>query len=70
MQQLFNVTPTSSRRTHADWKSALQKNIMEILKNGTLPSVKGPEDWFTGSVRIDPLFQKKEVTKLSKNHYL
>ncbi|PHN06821.1 (R)-mandelonitrile lyase [Flavilitoribacter nigricans] len=36
---------------------------MEIIKNGKLPSVKGPQDWFTGSVRIDPLFQKKEVTK-------
>ncbi|MCB0284590.1 MAG: cupin domain-containing protein [Calditrichaeota bacterium] len=35
---------------------------MEILKNGTLASIKGPEDWFTGSVRIDPLFAKKEVT--------
>lgn len=36
---------------------------MEIIKNGALPSVKGPEDWFTGSVRIDPLFSKKEATK-------
>ncbi|MCB0608822.1 MAG: cupin domain-containing protein [Lewinella sp.] len=36
---------------------------MEIIKNGILPSMKGPEDWFTGSVRIDPLFQKKEATK-------
>ena len=29
---------------------------MEIIKNGTQASVKGPEDWFTGEVRIDPLF--------------
>ena len=36
---------------------------MEITKNGAIPSVKGPEDWFTGSVRIDPLFQKKEATR-------
>lgn len=36
---------------------------MEITKNGVIPSVKGPEDWFTGSVRIDPLFQKKDETK-------
>ncbi|MDY3809277.1 cupin domain-containing protein [Desulfovibrio sp. PG-178-WT-4] len=27
-----------------------------ILRNGTQPSVKGPEAWFTGTVRIDPLF--------------
>ena len=37
---------------------------MEIIKNGTQPSVKGPEDWFTGNVRIDPIFSQKEnITK-------
>lgn len=36
---------------------------MEIIKNGTIPSMKGPQDWFTGSVRIDPLFAKKEATR-------
>jgi quercetin dioxygenase-like cupin family protein len=30
---------------------------MEIKRNGSQPSVKGPADWFTGTVRIDPLFQ-------------
>lgn len=30
---------------------------MEIKRVGTQPSVKGPADWFTGTVRIDPLFQ-------------
>jgi len=30
---------------------------MNILRNGTQPSNKGPTDWFTGTVRIDPLFQ-------------
>ena len=29
---------------------------MQIFKNGLRPSRKGPADWFTGSVRIDPLF--------------
>jgi quercetin dioxygenase-like cupin family protein len=33
---------------------------MEIIRIGSQPSVKGPEDWFTGSVRIDPLFQPNE----------
>lgn len=36
---------------------------MKIIKNEELPSVQGPEDWFTGSVRIDPLFSKQEETK-------
>jgi quercetin dioxygenase-like cupin family protein len=31
--------------------------LMEIKRNGSQPSVKGPADWFTGAVRIDPLFQ-------------
>ena len=30
---------------------------MKITRAGTNPSAKGPNDWFTGSVRIDPLFQ-------------
>jgi quercetin dioxygenase-like cupin family protein len=30
---------------------------MEIKKIGSQPSNKGPADWFTGTVRIDPLFQ-------------
>lgn len=29
---------------------------MEIKRNGTQTSIKGPADWFTGTVRIDPLF--------------
>ena len=30
---------------------------MEIKRVGTQASTKGPADWFTGPVRIDPLFQ-------------
>ncbi len=29
---------------------------MEIKRNGSQPSSKGPSDWFTGTVRMDPLF--------------
>lgn len=29
---------------------------MEIQRNGTRPANKGPAEYFTGSVRIDPLF--------------
>ena len=29
---------------------------MEITRAGSQPSGKGPADWFTGTVRIDPLF--------------
>ena len=30
---------------------------MDIARVGSKPSSKGPADWFSGTVRIDPLFQ-------------
>ncbi|EAQ49068.1 MULTISPECIES: (R)-mandelonitrile lyase [Leeuwenhoekiella] len=37
---------------------------MDITKNKNIDSVEGPEDYFTGSVRLDPLFgQKENITK-------
>jgi quercetin dioxygenase-like cupin family protein len=30
---------------------------MEIHRAGSRPSIQGPEDWFTGAVRIDPAIQ-------------
>jgi quercetin dioxygenase-like cupin family protein len=30
---------------------------MEIKRGGSQPSMKGPAEWFTGTVRIDPLFE-------------
>jgi len=29
---------------------------IEIKRAGSQPSTKGPADWFTGTVRLDPLF--------------
>jgi quercetin dioxygenase-like cupin family protein len=29
---------------------------MKIKRNGSQPSSQGPAEWFTGAVRIDPLF--------------
>jgi quercetin dioxygenase-like cupin family protein len=36
---------------------------LEIKRNGSRPSQKGPENWFTGTVRIDPLFQATEPAR-------
>ena len=33
---------------------------MKITRIGSLPSAKGPADWFTGTVRLDPLFSATE----------
>ena len=38
---------------------------MEIKRIGSQPSSKGPTDWFTGTVRIDPLFQASAPARTS-----
>ena len=38
---------------------------MEIKKAGSQPSNKGPAEWFTGSVRIDSLFQAPDPALVS-----
>ena len=38
---------------------------IEIKRNGSQPSTKGPADWFTGSVRLDPLIQPKEPSRVA-----
>jgi len=38
---------------------------MEIKRIGSQPSAKGPADWFTGTVRIDPLFDAAEPGRVA-----
>jgi quercetin dioxygenase-like cupin family protein len=38
-------------------KSSEGMSDMEIKRVGSQASTKGPSEWFTGTVRIDPLFQ-------------
>jgi quercetin dioxygenase-like cupin family protein len=38
---------------------------MEIKRSGSEPSRKGPAEYFTGSVRIDPLFEAPDPTRVS-----
>ncbi|MGN6368111.1 MAG: (R)-mandelonitrile lyase [Phycisphaerae bacterium] len=38
---------------------------MEIKRPGTTPSSKGSADWFTGTVRIDPLFDRPDPARVS-----
>jgi len=38
---------------------------MDIKRSGSQPSIKGPVDWFTGNVRIDPLFPANESAHFS-----
>jgi quercetin dioxygenase-like cupin family protein len=45
--------------------TARRNSTMFINRNGMRPSGKGPEAWFTGAVRVDPLFQIGDPTRLS-----
>lgn len=36
---------------------------MNITRNGSQPSGKGPSDWFTGTVRVDPLFASNDARR-------
>jgi len=37
---------------------------MEITRVGTQSSAQGPSDWFTGRVRIDPLFRAPDPARV------
>lgn len=40
---------------------------MEIRRAGSQPSARGPSDWFTGTVRIDPLFPVRDPARAAGN---
>jgi len=40
---------------------------MQITRTGTRPSMKGPSDWFTGAVRIDPLYPAAAPARAAGN---
>ncbi len=39
--------------------------MIKITRSGSQPSTKGSADWFTGTVRIDPLFDAPEPARVS-----
>ena len=38
---------------------------MDIKRSGSQPSRKAPEEYFTGSVRVDPLFEAPDPARVS-----
>ena len=40
---------------------------MDIKRTGSQPSLRGPSDWFTGAVRIDPLFAATTPARAAGN---
>ena len=41
---------------------------MQIIRNGSRASAKGPAEYFTGAVRVDPLFQAGDPARVSGGH--
>jgi quercetin dioxygenase-like cupin family protein len=42
--------------------------IVEVSRNGTRPANKGPAEFFTGQVRVDPLFAAQDPARTSGGH--
>ena len=45
-----------------------RRATMDIKRNGSRPSGKGPEAYFTGIVRVDPMFQVGDPPRVSGGH--
>jgi quercetin dioxygenase-like cupin family protein len=45
-----------------------RNGTMQITRSGSQPSRKGPADYFTGTVRVDPLFQAPDPARVSGGH--
>jgi len=43
----------------------MRSAAMEIKRIGTQPSGNGPADWFTGTVRIDSMFDRPDPARVS-----
>jgi quercetin dioxygenase-like cupin family protein len=62
---------TTLRRLGAEMPPAERRSRdmdIEIKRNGSRPSTKGSPDWFTGSVRVDPLFQAADPARVGAGH--
>src|SRR5579864_9312829 len=60
----------SGRRGRNTSKKFTDERIgpMQIKRAGTQPSGKGPSDWFTGTVRVDPLFEAPQPARVRGAH--
>src|SRR6478752_1963618 len=58
-RQVFAQTSTIADATER------RKKTMDIKRNGSRPSGKGPEAYFTGTVRVDPVFQVGDPARVA-----
>jgi quercetin dioxygenase-like cupin family protein len=58
---LLGVSPGHTQEK----KPAAEAKPIEVARAGSQPSTKGKAEWFTGSVRIDPLFEATAPARAS-----
>jgi quercetin dioxygenase-like cupin family protein len=55
--------------TNLSLAQPLERNtLMQIRRAGSQPSAKGPADYFTGTVRVDPMFPATAPSRVSGGH--
>ena len=62
---LFASASAQSNQAGATPASARESKMIIITRRGSLPSRQGPAENFTGSVRVDPLFQASAPARAS-----
>jgi quercetin dioxygenase-like cupin family protein len=62
------VLSASSTAGLAQGAIETRRQKMDIKRNGSRPSAKGPAEYFTGSVRVEPVFQVGEPMRLNAGH--
>lgn len=58
---LFALGLTQAGQTQVS--SGDRSQVVEITRNGSQPSTEGPSEYFTGSVRIAPLFSAQDLAR-------
>jgi 4-carboxymuconolactone decarboxylase len=59
------LAPASAQTNQAGAVSAQDSKAIRIMRRGSQPSRQGPAENFTGSVRVDPLFQASAPARTS-----
>src|SRR3954454_25395166 len=62
-QQSCPHFPSIKGRSSSDL--IMKGSSMKITRSGVQPSGKGPADWFTGIVRVDPLFSPPDPARVA-----
>jgi len=64
----FSDMSASARRPSVNFQRRIgEGKVVDIKRSGSQPSGKGPAEWFTGTVRIDPLFSSPDPARAAGN---